>query len=237
MRYQVGQIVPFILIRFQEKDGYIWNRTGYPVFMYHPLLREHNVLNVTVKVLTCIEHHKVPWDQDPDGERKYDGYVFIDEDGKRWLNQYTAASYGQTCDARDWQVTRDYAEFKAEHGITEAVNGITYANENMLVLGMQDAMHLLDDTKNYIDGYNSRYLEAGPDTERMRFYLACLVQLVEGATNARVQFHCERNFHGIKFYDAELIDSSAHDETVLDGLAFSEARDSSVAENIAKGML
>lgn len=67
--------------------------------------------NIEVKELTCIEHHRVGWDQDPKQEKKYDGFIFIEENAKhqsgRWFNQYPSASYGQLSNAADYRVEAD----------------------------------------------------------------------------------------------------------------------------------
>lgn len=56
---------------------------------------------IDVVELTVTEHHKVAWDQDPKGEKKYDGYLLKDNKGRIWSNQYPRVSYSQVSDAGD----------------------------------------------------------------------------------------------------------------------------------------
>ena len=51
--------------------------------------------------LKVTEHHQVPWDQDPTGQKKYDGFKLITDAGEVWYNQYPVASYGQVSDHCD----------------------------------------------------------------------------------------------------------------------------------------
>ena len=95
MRYEVNQFYPFIFFHGRyfsdrtENDPFIMSYTGSE-------LTKH----VELKILKCIEHHKVRGDYDKeDMEPQYDGFVFLDQEGIRWYNQYPRASYGQTNDA------------------------------------------------------------------------------------------------------------------------------------------
>lgn len=61
-----------------------------------------------VEMLTCIEHHRVPDAHDPEGERTCDGFIFKDNEGNLWYNQYPHASYGQLDDSGDRFVRRHF---------------------------------------------------------------------------------------------------------------------------------
>lgn len=50
-----------------------------------------DVAEVDLKAFICAEHHQVPYDQYPDDmpvAPKHDGYIFHDEDGRPWYNNY-----------------------------------------------------------------------------------------------------------------------------------------------------
>lgn len=96
-RFNVGEVEYFINVDYKMNELRFGN-------MYIPWLDTLNGFHVLK--LTCAEHHMVPWDQDPKEEKKYDGYVFKDDEGTSWHNQYPRASYGQITDAADWIVRR-----------------------------------------------------------------------------------------------------------------------------------
>lgn len=95
MRYEKGQKVPFIEIDFTATS---------PRFKatYFPWMDTLN--SITIKMMDCVEHHKVPgeWDDEP----KYDGFIFKDQDETTWNNQYPRAAYGQIDDSQNWFVRR-----------------------------------------------------------------------------------------------------------------------------------
>lgn len=109
MRYNPGTKELFIHIAFISK---------YPSFfpLYKPW--EDELVKIEIIQLTCEEHHKVKWDYAEDVPESYtsDGYVFKDKDGRRWLNQYPSASFGQLDDSANWKVhLKDYGD-EADEG-------------------------------------------------------------------------------------------------------------------------
>lgn len=94
MRYTVGEKTAFIGIDFKPNSP----RFGR---LYHPW--EDELLEVKILLLTCEQHHRVPgqWDN----EIKYDGFIFKDEEGRQWNNQYPQAVYGQISTDRDQMVS------------------------------------------------------------------------------------------------------------------------------------
>lgn len=96
-RYTLGQHVLFLRVNF---SGPV--RFG-SVF----LPWEDTLKSIETYRLICAEHHAVADQQDPNEEKKYDGFVFVQEDGTRWHNQYPKASYGQLDDRQDYRVRRD----------------------------------------------------------------------------------------------------------------------------------
>lgn len=97
LRYNIGQKV---LVLFYVLNG----RVGFVNPLYMPW--QDKLDELMVKVLTITEHHKVAWDQDPNSEAKYDGFLAVDEDGQPWGNQYPKASYGQLSDQANWYFER-----------------------------------------------------------------------------------------------------------------------------------
>lgn len=97
MRFQVGEEIYAIHFKLAGHTGLA---AGGYVRPY--IYTDAGVEKITIKKLVVKEHHKVPWDQDPDGEKKYDGYVLTDEKGVVWHNQYEKASYGQVSDTANW---------------------------------------------------------------------------------------------------------------------------------------
>ncbi len=97
IRYEVNQFYPFIFFHGKyredqpENDPFIMSYTG-----------DKLIERVELKVLKCVEHHKVRGEFDEkNAEPKFDGFVFLDQEGLRWHNQYPSASYGQLSDGGD----------------------------------------------------------------------------------------------------------------------------------------
>lgn len=107
MRYAVNQVVPVIKIEFDMAVERF-------IPLYCPWEGD-KLKQILIKQLVVSEHHKVSWDQDPDGEKKYDGYVLTDKvDSSRWTNQYPRASYGQidtSCDYRFYKEDADLFDY------------------------------------------------------------------------------------------------------------------------------
>lgn len=97
MRYEIGEKIPFL---FLEVD-----HNGKPPFFgprYLPW--DHKLISVTIHLLECKEHHKVPNEWDEERKLKDDGFIFEDETGQRWFNQYPQSHYGQLDDTNDRRV-------------------------------------------------------------------------------------------------------------------------------------
>lgn len=118
MRYTVGKQYPFIIVQFErtfirENAVLSTRRMTQDVITYYPFPSQHSsdkLINIVVKMLTCKEHHKVPSEWEPNGEKKYDGFIFEDTEGNTWRNQYPHASYGQVSDAADRRVWLHHAD-------------------------------------------------------------------------------------------------------------------------------
>ena len=105
-RYSIDQELYAVALVYRNdkyKNGFMvsfsrpfsWGRTEQPA--------EFKFIKLAVK-----SHHKVAWDQDPDGEKKYDGYLLESPSGVVFENQYPRASYGQVSDAADRIFTRQF---------------------------------------------------------------------------------------------------------------------------------
>lgn len=102
MRYTVGHSYAFALISFEPVADYFSH-------LYIPTI--HTLNSIDVIVLKCVEHHKVPYaDTFYNNERRADGFIFVDENNRRWVNQYPSAIYGQTDDSNDRVVQREYIQ-------------------------------------------------------------------------------------------------------------------------------
>lgn len=96
-RFIVGQKYYFVRTLFEMKEP----RFGR---LYYPWLDK--LQSIDVITLVCGKEYDVAWDQDPDQEKKYKGYILLDEGANRWANQYPNASYGQLDDSADRRVRR-----------------------------------------------------------------------------------------------------------------------------------
>ena len=103
-RYTVGQEI--IVVGFNYGPGNeVWfgrrpfalNAADYP-------------LSIKLFNLKVTKHHKVAWDQDPKGKKRYDGFILTAEDESVWYNQYPSASYSQTSHTADRRFTINYAK-------------------------------------------------------------------------------------------------------------------------------
>lgn len=142
LRYTPGQDYTFIHCKYKRSylsAGKQVMSLPLQLSMYKPWDVHHHLLNLDVVKLKCIDHHKVPWDQDPYGVAKYDGFVFesYDKAKKRWFNQYPRASYGQVSTSHDYFLFLDYvgagmstkevvAEAATDTGMTELQDAVQY---------------------------------------------------------------------------------------------------------------
>ena len=103
-RYTIGQEIE--VIGFNYGSGkefwfaprpFAFNGADYP-------------LSIELFNLKVTEHHQVAWDQDPKGEKQYDGFILTAEDESVWYNQYPVAGYGQTSDNANRRFTINYAK-------------------------------------------------------------------------------------------------------------------------------
>ncbi|AXG67017.1 hypothetical protein HOU08_gp291 [Dickeya phage vB_DsoM_JA29] len=97
MRYELNQSYVFFAAQSIFEDGRIIEK----MHAYQSTNPKDKLKDIQFVVGTCKEHHKVPWDQDPKGEKKYDGFIFELSDGIKATNQYPSASYGQMSDTAD----------------------------------------------------------------------------------------------------------------------------------------
>ena len=92
-------------------------------------------LKTTISKMKCKEHHKVYWEyDDKKAPPTYDGFVFTDNKGGVWYNQFPYASYGQLEDSQnrhvhlnDWDVddkTIIYNMYNFKSYMKELYNGI-----------------------------------------------------------------------------------------------------------------
>lgn len=99
MRYEVGKTYAFIRVDFIPKQKRFSS-------LYLPGIDE--LKGIHVAKMTCVEHHKVKTRY---GDEEVDGFIFKDETGKIWYNQYPIADYGQTTDTLDWELLEPETAF------------------------------------------------------------------------------------------------------------------------------
>lgn len=118
MRYTVGTKVPFISIKFCTE-------TGQPgIGTYLPW--EDKLEGITIRHMLCKEHHKVHEHWDPKKDLCHDGFVFDDQCGGLWNNQYPHAHYGQLDDRGNWMIFCANKESKME-----SMSDLTFYLENL----------------------------------------------------------------------------------------------------------
>lgn len=161
MRFEIGQQVPFINVKFHDKPDVK------PTFqsLFDP--RVHELDSIEVKMLTVKEHHKVPSCYEPDGEKKYDGFIFteqIDVDKQQiWLNQYPTATYGQISDTNDRTVFRHTDHTK------EQIDEMSHTELDMWTERWCTALHFIATIKRAIDG-GEKYGIHLSDEDKVPFY-------------------------------------------------------------------
>lgn len=103
MRFNVGEKPFFVRVDYTPGEKSFF-RT-----LYMPWNGD-KINSIQIIQLEVMEHHKVPWDQDPAGELKYDGFVMKEVTkeghGDTFHNQYPDACYGQLDDTNDRVVFR-----------------------------------------------------------------------------------------------------------------------------------
>ncbi|AXG66698.1 hypothetical protein JA33_293 [Dickeya phage vB_DsoM_JA33] len=97
MRYELNKPYVFFAAQTVFEDGRVVEK----MHAYQSTNPNDELRDIKFVVAQCKEHHKVPWDQDPKGEKKYDGFIFELPDGEKATNQYPHASYGQMSDTAD----------------------------------------------------------------------------------------------------------------------------------------
>lgn len=101
MRYNIGEKV---IVMHYVLNG----RIGWTNRVYAPW--EDTLDRIMMETLTVTEHHKVAWDQDPNGEKKHDGFVLENHLHQKWSNQFPTASYGQISTTADYYFDRKYPD-------------------------------------------------------------------------------------------------------------------------------
>jgi hypothetical protein len=91
-RFQVGQIVIGFTFIIRNRNG---NELLTPS---NPFGQERT--GIKLVMLECVEYHKVPTLYDESNIS--DGYIFKDENGNIYHNQYPHAEYGQISTEQDW---------------------------------------------------------------------------------------------------------------------------------------
>lgn len=107
MRYQVGEKLITVFFEIEERKLSDW-------FIMPYLYDLSKVKKIWLKELEVKEHHKVQWSEDPTDEKKYDGYILVDADGKYFYNQFPMASMEQLSCEGDTLFERNFPDGKDE---------------------------------------------------------------------------------------------------------------------------
>ena len=156
MRFELNQKYPFVCVQFSTAHRQCLD--GMASSIFRPW--EHALLGIEVRMLTCVEHHKVPnhWDESNPPKLDCDGFIFVDEEtGIRWANQYPRASYGQVSDTADRLVMRMFPEGTDYKALPEDT-----------VLEMELATYRLERIENGIHDTQAiiKKIEAGIDVDK-----------------------------------------------------------------------
>jgi hypothetical protein len=169
-RFSVGEKVIAFRYIIRGKKGLFGNPMFWP--------GEDVLDDVKMHVLTVDEHHMVAWDQDPNQEKKYDGFLLKDATGQVWSNQYPTAAYGQISDAADWRFDMkfpDNADFN------------TLSDEQLAVF--EDVTQVIDRVKRGIDQMKgSSDGQRSVLAEQLQVHLNWLTKKVKKETGADVVF-------------------------------------------------
>lgn len=95
MRFTVGESIPFVHVKFQFQNGET-NADGLGFSTFYPW--HHRLIDIDFLMLKCTEHHNVPVS---DSVSTSDGFIFTQDNGNIWHNQYPVANYGQFSDTSD----------------------------------------------------------------------------------------------------------------------------------------
>lgn len=182
MRFEIGQQIPFIKVKFSRRPD--------TKFMFQNLFdpRIHNLVSIEVKMLTVKEHHKVPWCHEPDGEKKYDGFIFteqLDDDKEQiWYNQYPTASYGQLDDTSDRIVFRHL-----EH-TNEEITKMSNEEVDIWLERWYTALDFIANIKRAIDGGERYALELTPEDKKLfEDYLFKVQETIEKVSGKKIEFN------------------------------------------------
>lgn len=118
-RFTVGEAVPFVSVRFVKSPRPYIYQSLRSIF---GITRMDNIQDVQLLLLTCVSEHPVAVEYDVSEEKNCLGYIFADDAGNTWHNQYPWASFGQLHDDADTRVTwaghngvRDFRAWIHEH--------------------------------------------------------------------------------------------------------------------------
>jgi hypothetical protein len=143
LRYIPGQIYTFSRTIFSPGESNYFSDVYFP---WSDELKEIQVRN-----FLCKEHHKVSWDQEPKGEKKYDGFIFeaVDDPSQVWVNQYPSACYSQTSNENDFVL---FLHFENEEIFEVDENDKTvYDKNNKLIIKNQENFDA------YVDAFYHRW--------------------------------------------------------------------------------
>lgn len=132
MRFELNKKYVFFAFQHKFNNG----RAIEKPFAYPTTDLDVEILDVTFIEATCVHHEKVSCHWEPEGEKKYDGFLF-NWNGLEGRNQFPNASYGQMDDSADGQINflNAYAKTKT---IDEITNSDCYVEYHLFTRHMEN---------------------------------------------------------------------------------------------------
>lgn len=162
MRYEIGQKVLFLFFEYISNGG-----RKSPNWFSKPMPWECTIDNMVMQNMTVKEHYRVATEWVPN-LKDSDGFIFEDEHGQVWYNQYPIANYEQTSDTANGIVEiagdtntfcRAVSMYDAKRFLDELLRGINQIEvsvvqpskeyDNLIIL-KQHYAKVVEDIEHYV---------------------------------------------------------------------------------------
>jgi len=174
-RYKIGQKIVACFMTLSGRTECFVNPTFVPW--------TDKLLGIEFEVLTVTEHHKVAWDQDPEGEKKYDGYLLKSADGRGWVNQYPTADYGQVTDRADYLFDKHFPD-GTDFDALKPSDLRTYENISTVIDNLKRGIRQLTGREDF-----------GDAAVQLQTHLNWLIKKIKQETGAEVTFEVPFSHH------------------------------------------
>lgn len=164
-RHTIGEKVVVVCYEIEGQ------RIGWKNPMFKPW--DDKLKRLHLEVLTVTEAHRVAWDQDPDQELKYDGFLLVDSKQQSWANQYPSYGQGQISTA-DAYFTRRFPDDTKYEDLT-SLEMVNFEDVRTVLSRVHDGVKDLKDI-------------APLKSMQLQVHLDWLMKKVEKETGAKVEF-------------------------------------------------